>query len=406
VLTAGPFSAYDATMLRIGCALACLALVACGDDEAPPSGYAAGYHSETYASLSSWLCHPGVAAPDNACAHDLTTTVVAPDGTATVETFEPAADPPIDCFYVYPTVSADDTEYSDRVPGEEEVLIAENQAARFGATCRVYAPIYRQLTVATILGEGPGGIGEGPAYPDVVDAFKHYVANENQGRGILLIGHSQGTFHLHRLIREEVEANPDLQQRIVAAYLLGGTVAVPVGGDVGGDFQSTPLCRDEEQVGCVVSYASYRATEPPEAATSIFGKSSAPGTEAACVHPAALMSGGPAELASYFPVSAGENLFAGFVTGTGAFADPTDNEALDTPFFALPGFVTGECTGDGTHHYLEISLAADPDDPRADDIDGDLVEGWGLHLFDANLALGDLVRLATRQAAAYGASRR
>jgi hypothetical protein len=43
----------------------------------------------------------------------------------------------------------------------------------------------------------------------------------------------------------------------------------------------------------------------------------------------------------------------------------------------------------------------DPTDPRTDDIGGDLNEQWGMHLIDANVAMGDIVDLVTAQAEGY-----
>jgi len=51
-----------------------------------------------------WLCRPGAA--HDPCLTSQTTTVVGADGSTKVVTTEPAAEPKVDCFYVYPTVSA------------------------------------------------------------------------------------------------------------------------------------------------------------------------------------------------------------------------------------------------------------------------------------------------------------
>ena len=63
-----------------------------------------------YADGKSWLCRPG---RQDACAVDLATTIVAADGTLTREAWTADPSPPIDCFYVYPTVSTDSTPNSD-----------------------------------------------------------------------------------------------------------------------------------------------------------------------------------------------------------------------------------------------------------------------------------------------------
>jgi hypothetical protein len=50
-----------------------------------------------------WLCLPGH--EPNYCQQSLNTTAVFADGSSAVESIKPASKPPIDCFYVYPTVS-------------------------------------------------------------------------------------------------------------------------------------------------------------------------------------------------------------------------------------------------------------------------------------------------------------
>ena len=46
-------------------------------------------------------------------------------------------------------------------------------------------------------------------------------------------------------------------------------------------------------------------------------------------------------------------------------------------------------------------MDGNPPDPRIDDIGGDLTPEWGLHLVDVNVAMGDLVSIARRQARAW-----
>ncbi len=165
------------------------------------------------------------------------------------------ADPkaPIDCFYVYPTVSTDPTPFSDMTADPAEVNVVRQQFARFGSVCRQYAPLYRQVTLAglrTAIAGGGGGaaLSKGPQYDDVRDAWRYYLEHDNRGRGVVLIGHSQGSFILAELIRQEIDGQP-IQSRLVSAMLLGATFSVPPGKDVGGSFQQVPLCRKPAQVG-------------------------------------------------------------------------------------------------------------------------------------------------------------
>ncbi len=97
-------------------------------------------------------------------------------------------------------------------------------------------------------------------YQDVRAAWRYYLAHDNGNRGIVLIGHSQGTVILTELIRREIEGTP-VQSRIVSAFLIGGPggILVPRGKDVGGTFAHMPLCRAATQTGCVVAYSSFRS---------------------------------------------------------------------------------------------------------------------------------------------------
>ena len=364
------------------------------DADTAPDGPARPAPTTTglYADPAVWLCHPERS--DDACDTDLDATVVAADGTLTVEPHEPAADPAVDCFYVYPTVSGDPTVNSDLEPGPEEANAARNQVARLASTCRVFAPVYRQVTLAGLFGAGSRDAWD-TAYADVLDAWNEYLATWNDGRGVIVVGHSQGSGHLNRLLREQVDPYPAERARLVSALLLGSTVRVPPDADVGGDFNAIPACRAPDQTGCVVSYASYRASAPPPP-NAFFGRPRGAnrgepandGTIALCTNPAAL-AGGEATLRPYFP------------TGPWVFASPRASDAITTPFVTLPGFVRGECVTRDGFSYLSISIDADPADPRADDVQGDLSPEWGLHVIDANLAMGDLVELVATQARAH-----
>ena len=218
----------------------------------------------------SWLCRPG---RQDACSAPLTTTVTPVDGAPATVTLAPAADPPIDCFYVYPTVSRQPGGNADMTAGPEEVTAAQTQFAAFGSVCRLYAPLYRQTTLATLSPNGPAG-DRVLAYDDVRDAFQNYMARDNHGRGFVLIGHSQGSMLLTGLIQNEIDGKP-AADLMVSAIIPGTVIGVPAGGDVGGDFRHIPICRAGGQTGCVVAYSTFRAENPPTDA-GYFGKSPAP----------------------------------------------------------------------------------------------------------------------------------
>jgi hypothetical protein len=353
-----------------------------------------------YRDAANWLCRPG---RKDACAQDLDTTVIAADGSRTIEKFVPAKDPKFDCFYVYPTISNDPGPNSDMKPGPEELRVIQAQAARFGAKCRVFAPVYRQVTLTalrTIVGGGTAAVDREMAYRDVKAAWDDYLANDNKGRGVVLIGHSQGSLVLSQLIGREVQGKP-VQKQLISAMLIGSSVYVREGADTG--LFQIPLCRAADQVGCIVTYASFRADFPPPA-DSRFGKGDRPGVTAGCTNPASL-SGGKAVTRPYL-IASGSILSSGETP-----AWTRDGAPVTTPFVRPPGLLSAECVSKDGFTYLAVTVNADPADPRTDEITGDVRAGtlilrnWGLHLIDMNVAMGDLVDLAGRQAEAWAKKR-
>lgn len=354
-----------------------------------------------YAQAGAWLCRPE---QQDACEQVATATSIAVDGRLTREAFAPAGDPPIDCFYVYPTVSRDPTANADAIAGPEEIEIARQQAARFSSVCRVYAPIYRQVTVASLrkmlAGENPGSNRE-LAYADVKAAWQRYLSTDNQGRGVVLIGHDQGAGLLTRLIAAEIDGKP-AQDKLVSAILPGADVEVSDSGSVGGSFANVPLCRSADSVRCVIAWSAFREGEGPPA-DSLFGKAQTTGRKVACANPAELDGSGGA-LKPMLPVT--PVLFS----EVAAPAPWTmDGAAIETPFVMLPDLLSARCVDRGGFNYLEVRVNADPADARTDTINGDVVvDGkvqpqWGLHLIDMHLAMGNLVEIVKRQGEAWKA---
>ena len=385
--------------------LATAALLAFAAPAAAQAPAAAATPPSDYRQDANWLCRPG---RQDACSIDQRTTVVAANGRLTPEMFRANARAPIDCFYVYPTVSTDPGGNSDMSIDQAERRVVEQQFARFGGVCRTFAPMYRQVTLAALrsgIAGTPMAVDREVGYNDVKAAWNDYLARDNAGRGVVLIGHSQGSGVLKRLIAEEIDGKP-IQSRLVSALLLGTNIAVPVGKDVGGDFKSIPLCRAKSQTGCLVSYVTFRADAPPPA-NSRFGKVAAPGMQAACVNPAAL-AGGKAPMKAY--LAAGNSAIASSAVPPKPWTNT--GKAITTPFVSTPGLLTGECVNQGGFSYLALTTNADPRDARTDEITGDVVNAgvvakdWGLHLIDVNAAMGDLVDLVGAQSKAYSAKSR
>jgi Protein of unknown function (DUF3089) len=365
-----------------------------------PAPVAPAAAANDYANPASWLCLPG---HKGACDANQDATVVAADGKLTVEKFAPARTPAIDCFYVYPTVSRDPGVVATMVAKQEELDVVAQQFARFGQVCRPFAPLYRQFTLTALIARAVGkpiplgNVDPHIGYHDVVDAWNYYLAHYNEGRGVVLIGHSQGSGVLTELLANEIDGKP-VQRQLVSAILMGTRLQVPTGKDVGGDLKSIPLCHASSDTGCVITYASFRADAPPTA-TSLFGKSAGPGLEAACVNPAAL-AGGAGAVHAYLATTGGLN-------ETSFHTDWAKGKTVSTPFASVPGLLTAKCEANDVAHYLAITVHGDAKAARTADIRGDIIVSgkvqadWGLHLIDANLFLGNLIAIVRDEAAAY-----
>ena len=363
-------------------------------DTAPPK-------PNDYADGKTWLCRPG---RQDACAIDHTTTVVAADGKLSKETWTADPNAPIDCFYVYPTISTDPTPNSDMNADPAELNVIKQQFARFASKCKPYAPLYRQVTLVGLRRMlAPGAtvtLDQGLQYDDVKDAWNSYLKNDNKGRGVVLVAHSQGSFILNRLIHDEIDGKP-IQSKLVSAILLGTVISVPKGKDVGGTFEHVPLCHAATQTGCVITFASFRSTVPPPANT-LFGRVPDAAMAAACTNPAAL-AGGSGELRAYLDKT-------GRTITSNAPGKPwvTPEQPIETPWVSVPGLLTAKCaSNENASGYLEVTVHGDPADPRVDDIVGDIGAGpnvlanWGLHLIDVNLVMGNLLDIVSQQTKVY-----
>ena len=343
-----------------------------------------------YTSNANWLCLPG---RGDICARPLATVDVNPSGYGARTTSAPAKPlPPIDCFYVYPTVSRDNGLNSDLVMDAENDLAAA-QFARFASVCRPFAPKYRQMTVGAIVAFSAGQDISAAAirsYGDVAASFRNYIATRNQGRPFVLIGHSQGSLQLIELIAQEIETKPAIAARMKLAILPGFNLLVPRGKTVGGSLKKTPVCTTATQTGCVISWTSYREKNAPPTG-ALFGVATDPGMTVACVNPAAPGATDWRKLDSIWVANSSLPVPGGPIIWSSEGRAPA-------PYVHTPGLASGRCVSDGPRGYFSVRTNADPADKRTDRIGGEVaifglfIPGWGMHLADMSLVQGDLVR--------------
>jgi Protein of unknown function (DUF3089) len=343
------------------------------------------------ASHTVWLCKPGQA--NDPCLASLASTSVAANGSTTTSPVTPgvssAAASKFDCFYVYPTVSEQLTPNANLVVQSTERVSALDQASRFSQVCRVWAPMYRQRTVPSLIRIDPRA--NQVAYLSLLSGWDDYMAHYNHGRPVIFIGHSQGSAILIRLLKAKIDPNPRLRAQMVSAILLGGNVTVPVGKDVGGSFSHIPTCGSARQTGCVIAYSSFGST-PPAASffgrpgvgvSSLSGQTATQNLQVVCVNPANFSSA-PAPIVPYF-LSA-----ASFTPGV----------PVQTPWVTYPGLYTGQCqTADGATS-LQVIPTGVTGDPRPLVL-ASLGPNWGYHINDVNLTLGNLVSDVAAEEGAY-----
>ena len=179
------------------------------------------------------------------------------------------------------------------------------------------------------------------------------------------------------------------RRRIVSALLLGGNVTVAAGHDSGGDFRRIRACRSATQIGCVVAFSTFNGPVPSAA---LFGRTSQPGREVLCTNPAAL-AGGDGMLDPVFPHEpfAPGTAIAATLSAVG-FPVP----ASSATWLSFPDSFAAHCVNEGGANVLQVAPVA-----GAPVLTPVPAPTWGLHLTDANIALGNLEALVRRQAGAY-----
>ena len=316
-----------------------------------------------YADEDNWICLPG---RDDTCAADLLAQEVLADGSLVDLDISIAVDPSYDCFYIYPTVDlrTRPAVHEDLTDLDEELDATLSQALWLRQHCRVYVPAYRQATYGNYFKrEAVREPCFDRAYQDAQAAWERYLEVYNQGRPVVLYGHSQGGQVTSRLFREREDAE------VVAVY--------PIGWPVDAGLQ----CSDDDETGCMVSYKSYLDDDDIPASGAY-----AEGDEVACVDPSH-----EGLLSSVFLLQ----------------SEDVIPEGMDAPvdsYLVYRDAYTAECQGSGDAVGLEIGWAGE--DERDNPVPWDLraIRGSnGAHVLDVPWALVDLGEDMDRRVEAFSA---
>lgn len=201
-----------------------------------------------YADPANWAALPGKEHPDAAD--------MVPAGESVGDRQDDAE---ADVFYIHPTT------YRGRENWNQDLAlktwndftdqsVINRQAAAFNGCCRVYAPRYRQAATSVLYArDGGADKARALAYEDVKRAFQFYIDHYNNGRPFILAGHSQGTFHIQKLIEEVLDGSA-IRPQLVAIYAIG--IGFPVG-MIERTFRTIPPCAKPDDTGCIISWNTF-----------------------------------------------------------------------------------------------------------------------------------------------------
>ena len=210
----------------------------------PSVPYAAPPASQTpdYALARNWMARPDL--PNDAARWT-------PAG------YSAAPRPGVAVFYVLPTSVFDRNHWNAAIDDAEVAkrmdIFLRSQASIFNGVAAVWAPRYRQATFGAFLTQKPETQQAlDLAYSDVLAAFDSFIAAQPADRPIILAGHSQGSLHLLRLLRDRVAGKP-LAARIIAVYAAGWPISITADMPALG----LPACASPDQTGCILSWQSF-----------------------------------------------------------------------------------------------------------------------------------------------------
>jgi hypothetical protein len=180
-------------------------------------------------------------------------------------------------FFIHPTSYLEKERWNapldDAQAHERAALFVRGMASPFNRSADLWAPRYRQATIGAFLTDAPEATQAlDLAYGDVLQAFDYFLESVDNDKPIVLVGHSQGAFHLRRLIRDRVAGKP-LAKRVAAAYVIGW----PVSFDHDLPTMGLPACAKPDEAGCVVSWISF--AEPADHAMLVKNFARRPGLD-------------------------------------------------------------------------------------------------------------------------------
>ncbi len=227
-----------------------------------------------YEDTALWYSRPGIGVSDPARWQPAFAEVEAEAGerpdseTPAAETEEPPVAsvpdaPDFAVFFIHPTSYLESANWNAPL-GDEQAetrarLYVRGMASAFNSASEIWAPRYRQATMGAFLTDEPEAQQAiDAAYADVLEAYRYFLSSVSEDTPIVIAGHSQGSLHLLRLLREEVADQP-VAERIIAAYTIGWPISVEH------DLPALGLqaCAAPNQTECIISWSSFAEPADP-----------------------------------------------------------------------------------------------------------------------------------------------
>lgn len=281
-------------------------------------------------------------------------------------------------FFIHPTSYLKKNRWNAPLDDDESrkrsELFVRGMASPFNKSLEIWAPRYRQATFGAFLTEAPAAIlALDAAYEDVLQAFDFFLETVDKDKPIVLAGHSQGAFHLRRLMRDRVADKP-LAGRIVAAYAIGWPVSLTH--DL--PLMSLPPCEEPDQAGCVMSWLSF--AEPADNHMLLEGYAQKPGLDGEKLGESPFLCSNPLTGSVGGEAPASENL--------GTLVPDKDLKGASL----VPEIVPARCGEDG---FLYVG------EPPKLDLGPYVLPGNNYHLYDILLFWANLRADVTRRAKAW-----
>ena len=230
----------------------------------------------TYADASMWIARPDISGNPS---------LWTPPGASA------GGEARASVFFVHPTSYLERGQWNASVADEDSQqrarLFVRSQASVFNGVAEIWAPKYRQATFGAFLTtKADAQKALDFAYRDVFAAYDAFLAQAPKDRPIILAGHSQGSLHLLRLLKERVAGSPE-ESRVIAAYVVGW----PVSKTADLPALGLPACEEPAQSGCLLSWQSFGEPADPDMVTDVydastgFNGSSRAGSPMVCVNP-------------------------------------------------------------------------------------------------------------------------